>query len=98
MNSAGLRLASSSRANALSAWKSTKCPRQLWGARRHLHTRIELPYKVEDGLGNFMSPRTLKMVSEEYQQGLLDRLNDIFPGAWCFANDALINLWMYRCR
>lgn len=94
MNSAGLRLASSSRASALSAWKSTKCPRQLWGARRHLHTRIELPYKAEDGLGNFMSPRTLKMVSEEYQQGLLDRLNDIFPGSWCFPNDALIT---YGC-
>ena len=80
MNSASLRLVSSSRASALSAWKSTKCPRQLWGARRHLHTRKELPYKVEEGLGNFMSPRTLKMVSEEYQQGLLDRLNQLFPG------------------
>ncbi|OJA07681.1 hypothetical protein AZE42_01875 [Rhizopogon vesiculosus] len=81
MNSAGLRLASSSRASALSAWKSTKCPRQLWGARRHQHTRTELPYKVEEGLGNFMSPRTLKMVSEEYQQGLLDRLSELFPDA-----------------
>ncbi|KAG1739816.1 Manganese/iron superoxide dismutase [Suillus paluster] len=78
MSSVGLRLASSS---ALSAWKSTKCPRQLWGARRHLHSRIELPYKVDEGLGNFMSPRTLKMVSEEYQQGLLDRLNEMFPDA-----------------
>ncbi|KAG2029625.1 Manganese/iron superoxide dismutase [Suillus americanus] len=28
-----------------------------------------------------MSPRTLKMVSEEYQQGLLDRLNEMFPDA-----------------
>ncbi|KAG0696731.1 Manganese/iron superoxide dismutase [Suillus ampliporus] len=78
MSTAGLRLASSS---ALSAWKSTKCPRQLWGARRHLHSRIELPYKVDEGLGNFMSPSTLKMVSEEYQQGLLDRLNEMFPDA-----------------
>ncbi|KAI6128440.1 hypothetical protein EDD16DRAFT_1690341 [Pisolithus croceorrhizus] len=44
--------------------------------RRTLHTRKELPYKIEDGLGNFMSPRTLQMVAEEYQQGLLDRLNE----------------------
>ncbi|KAG1857285.1 hypothetical protein C8R48DRAFT_607599 [Suillus tomentosus] len=81
MSSAGLCRASSSLTGALSAWKSTKCPRQFWGARRHLHSRIELDYKVDEGLANFMSPRTLKMVSEEYQQGLLDRLNEMFPDA-----------------
>ena len=52
--------------------------RQL--ARRNLHTRKELPYSIEDGLGNFMSPRTLQMVGVEYQQGLLDRLNDYLRG------------------
>ncbi|KAH7930266.1 hypothetical protein BV22DRAFT_1079177 [Leucogyrophana mollusca] len=79
MSSVGLRLVASalpsSRVSALSAWKSTKQPRGQWGMRRHLHSRKDLPYKIEDGLGNFMSPRTLKLVAEEYQQGLLDRLN-----------------------
>ncbi|KAG1756099.1 Manganese/iron superoxide dismutase [Suillus lakei] len=81
MSGAGLHRASSSLTGALSAWKSTKCPRQFWSARRHLHSRIELDYKVDEGLASFMSPRTLKMVSEEYQQGLLDRLNEMFPDA-----------------
>ncbi|KIJ70416.1 hypothetical protein HYDPIDRAFT_78760 [Hydnomerulius pinastri MD-312] len=77
MSTAGLRLAaSSSRSTALAASKGNKCSRTQWGARRHLHTRKELPYKIEEGLGNFMSPRTLNMVAVEYQQGLLDRLNE----------------------
>lgn len=94
MSSTGLCRASSSLTGALSAWKSTKCPRQFWGARRHLHSRIELDYKVDEGLANFMSPRTLKMVSEEYQQGLLDRLNEMFPGKCGFVSNLLIT---YAC-
>ena len=66
----GLRLASSS---ALAASKRS-CPTP-W-ARRHMHTRKELQYKIENGLGSFMSPQTLQMVAVEYQQGLLDRLNE----------------------
>ena len=68
MNTAGRRLASSSRSTVRVASKT--CP-----PRRRIHTRNELPYKIDDGLGNFMSPRTLRMVAVEYQQGLLDRLN-----------------------
>ncbi|KAI9575014.1 Manganese/iron superoxide dismutase [Boletus coccyginus] len=71
MNTAGLRLASSS---ALTASKRL-CPAP-WAPRRHVHTRKALPYKIENGLGNFMSPKTLQMVAVEYQQGLLDRLNE----------------------
>ena len=73
MNTAGLRLASSSRSTAFTASKTCQT---TWAPRRRLHTRKELPYKIEDGLGNFMSPRTLQMVAVEYQQGLLDRLNE----------------------
>ncbi|KAF8845612.1 manganese and iron superoxide dismutase [Paxillus ammoniavirescens] len=77
MSTAGLRLAaSSSRSAALAASKTTKCSRMQWAARRRLHTRKELPYKIEEGLGNFMSPQTLNMVAVEYQQGLLDRLSE----------------------
>ncbi|KIK21772.1 hypothetical protein PISMIDRAFT_681052 [Pisolithus microcarpus 441] len=61
--------------SVLSTFRSSICP-QGRVTRRTLHTRKELPYKIEDGLGNFMSPRTLQMVAEEYQQGLLDRLNE----------------------
>ncbi|KAH7916716.1 hypothetical protein BJ138DRAFT_1139000 [Hygrophoropsis aurantiaca] len=79
MSNLGFRLASSAlpsaRSSALSAWKSTKQSRGQWGMRRHLHSRKDLPYNVEEGLGNFMSPKTLKIVAEDYQQGLLDRLN-----------------------
>ena len=64
MNAARVRLAAS---------KKT-CPTP-WAPRRHVHTRRELPYKIGNGLGAFMSPRTLQMVAVEYQQGLLDRLN-----------------------
>ncbi|KAH0839607.1 hypothetical protein J3R83DRAFT_523 [Lanmaoa asiatica] len=70
MNTAGFRLAS------LAASKSAKARPTPWPSRRHVHTRRELPYKIEDGLGKFMSPQTLQMVAVEYQQGLLDRLNE----------------------
>lgn len=74
MHTPGFRLASSS---ALAASQSArKTCRTSWALRRHVHTRRELPYKIEDGLGHFMSPQTLRMVAVEYQQGLLDRLNE----------------------
>ncbi|KAF8138125.1 hypothetical protein EV363DRAFT_1155598 [Boletus edulis] len=60
----------------VAASKSAKKPcRTPWLPRRHVHTRKALPYKTEDGLGDFMSPQTLHMVAVEYQQGLLDRMN-----------------------
>lgn len=65
----------SSSRSVLATSRSPVCS-QRRVTRRTLHTRKELPYKVEDGLGNFMSPSTLNMVAMEYQQGLLDRLNE----------------------
>ncbi|GJE84766.1 manganese and iron superoxide dismutase [Phanerochaete sordida] len=45
-------------------------------ASRSLHHRVQPPYNVEDGMGDFLPPASLKMIAEDYQQGLLDRLND----------------------
>ena len=50
-------------------------------SRRTIHVRVPLPYKVEDGLGDFLSPAALKVIAEDYQQGLLDRLNEQIKGA-----------------
>jgi len=48
---------------------------------RTIHVRVPLPYKIEDGLGDFLSPEALKVIAEDYQQGLLDRLNEQIKGA-----------------
>ena len=49
-------------------------------SRRTIHVRVPLPYKVEDGMGDFLSPAALKVIAEDYQQGLLDRLNEQVKG------------------
>ena len=77
MHTPGLRLASSSLLAA-----SKKPCRTPWTPRRHVHMRKHLPYNIEDGLGNFMSSRTLQMVAVEYQQGLLDRLSQECRGKY----------------
>ncbi|KAH9983491.1 hypothetical protein BJV74DRAFT_965596 [Russula compacta] len=51
-----------------------------WLPRRTIHVRVPLPYKVEDGMGDFLSPAALKVIAEDYQQGLLDRLNEQIKG------------------
>jgi hypothetical protein len=43
---------------------------------RGVHSLRKLPYPVEGGLGAFLPPDALRTVGVEYQQGLLDRLND----------------------
>ncbi|KAI0052572.1 hypothetical protein FA95DRAFT_1553238 [Auriscalpium vulgare] len=48
---------------------------------RRIHVRTKLPYNVEDGMGDFLPPVALKMIAEDYQQGLLDRLNDEIRGS-----------------
>ncbi|KAL1937570.1 hypothetical protein VTO73DRAFT_13065 [Trametes versicolor] len=77
MSSVGLRLAAStSRAARLASVRTQACRVQS----RELHRRKELPYPVEEGLGTFLPPNSLKMIAEDYQQGLLDRLNDQVRG------------------
>ncbi|KAI5124766.1 hypothetical protein M0805_005400 [Coniferiporia weirii] len=43
--------------------------------RRSLHSRRELQYPIENGVGGFLPPPALKTVVE-WQDGLLDRLNE----------------------
>ena len=38
--------------------------------RRNHHVRVPLPYKIGDGMGDFLSPSALKVIAESYQQGL----------------------------
>ncbi|PCH41587.1 hypothetical protein WOLCODRAFT_137483 [Wolfiporia cocos MD-104 SS10] len=77
MASLGLRFAagSSRAARIVPAWAHAGQMRT-----RNLHYRQELKYPVEEGLGQFLSPEGLKMLAVEYQQGLLDRLNEEVKG------------------
>ncbi|EPQ59507.1 hypothetical protein GLOTRDRAFT_114188 [Gloeophyllum trabeum ATCC 11539] len=43
---------------------------------RHAHTRKSLPYPIEGGLGEFLNPKALRTLAVEYQEGLLNRLNE----------------------
>ena len=52
-------------------------------SRRMIHVRVPLPYKIEDGMADFLTPAALKVVAVDYQQGLLDRLNEQIKGASC---------------
>ncbi|KAG7096622.1 hypothetical protein E1B28_004039 [Marasmius oreades] len=47
---------------------------------RALHTPVQLKYRLEEGLGEFLPPPALHTVAVEYQQGLLDRLNEEVRG------------------
>ncbi|KAF9782792.1 Manganese/iron superoxide dismutase [Thelephora terrestris] len=53
---------------------------RLRGVRRHIHTVKQLPYPVENGLGDFLPPAALKTIGVEYQQGLLERLSEQVHG------------------
>ncbi|KAI0643686.1 Manganese/iron superoxide dismutase [Trametes meyenii] len=77
MSSISLRLAAgSSRAARIAAVRTQACRAQSRG----LHRRKQLSYPIEEGLGAFLPPHSLKMIAEDYQQGLLDRLNDQIRG------------------
>ncbi|GAA5894370.1 uncharacterized protein JCM6883_003802 [Sporobolomyces salmoneus] len=45
--------------------------------RRFVHHRVPLPYSLDSGLPEFLSPNALKTVAVDWQQGVLDRLNDL---------------------
>lgn len=49
---------------------------------RRIHTLRPLPYDIDEGLGNFLSPEALKTVAHEYQLGLLERLNEEVAGMY----------------
>lgn len=50
-------------------------------SRRALHQRVPLPYPVENGVGKFLSKDALNTVAVTWQQGVLDRLNQLVKGA-----------------
>jgi hypothetical protein len=96
--SAATRLAANWQRSA--AARSTLLP---WSAsRRSIHVRIPLPYKVEDGMGDFLSPEALKVIAEDYQQGLLDRLNEQIKGnasvSYICTNPRTYWVWAGECR
>ncbi|KAI0721966.1 Manganese/iron superoxide dismutase [Cerioporus squamosus] len=74
MSGLGLRLAASTSRAARVASRSCRIQ------SRALHKRKELSYPIEEGLGTFLPPQALQMVAVDYQQGLLDRLNDQVRG------------------
>ncbi|GAA5986022.1 hypothetical protein JCM5350_005500 [Sporobolomyces pararoseus] len=47
------------------------------GGRRFVHHRVPLPYQLDQGIPGFLSPNALKTVAVDWQQGVLDRLNDL---------------------
>lgn len=51
-----------------------------FATRRHEHTLRTLSYDVDEGMGDFLSPSALKGIAEEYQSGLLERLNEETKG------------------
>ncbi|KAN0140321.1 hypothetical protein V8E53_002217 [Lactarius tabidus] len=66
------------RSFAASSWCSTATGHvvytpvaSLCATSKH-HVRIPLPYKIENGMGDFLSPAALKVLAEDYQQGLLN--------------------------
>ncbi|KAL0949824.1 hypothetical protein HGRIS_009860 [Hohenbuehelia grisea] len=73
----GLRLASSRCAR-----RATTYPRSLRPVipTRNLHKRRELPYPIAEGLGSFLPPQALQVVGIDYQNGLLERLNEEIRG------------------
>jgi Fe-Mn family superoxide dismutase len=50
-------------------------------ATRSVHKRRALLYPVEDGVGHFLPPEALK-TAVEWQEGLLERLNEEVKGAF----------------
>lgn len=68
-----LSVSSTSRLSNPVAWY---LPRQL----SSLHQRRALEYPLENGLGKFLSAEGLKTIAVDWQEGLLDRLNEEVRG------------------
>ncbi|VDC06233.1 unnamed protein product [Peniophora sp. CBMAI 1063] len=66
----------SRRATSSTATATAPALRAQWTVRRCLHVRRPLPYAVEDGLAPLFTPEALQTIGVDYQQGLLDRLNE----------------------
>jgi Fe-Mn family superoxide dismutase len=51
-----------------------------WLTRRYIHKKKNLSYPIEEGVGDFLPPAALKIIAVDYQEGLLERLNDEVRG------------------
>jgi hypothetical protein len=49
-------------------------------SRRHIHIPKQLPYPIENGVGDFLPPAALKTLAVDYQEGLLHRLSEEVKG------------------
>ncbi|KAK4692650.1 superoxide dismutase, Fe-Mn family, partial [Phenoliferia sp. Uapishka_3] len=49
-------------------------------AIRSIHSRVELPYSIDNGVGSFLSKNALQTIAVDWQQGVLDRLNELVRG------------------
>jgi len=51
-------------------------------------------------MGDFLSPAALKVIAEDYQQGLLDRLNEQIKGnvsvSYICANPRIYLVWAWQ--
>ncbi|GAA6006945.1 hypothetical protein JCM10207_009148 [Rhodosporidiobolus poonsookiae] len=52
----------------------------LASSSRSVHSRVPLPYSLDQGLPGFLSPSALRTVAVDWQQGVLARLNDLVRG------------------
>lgn len=50
---------------------------------RCVHQLRQLPYDIEQGLGDFLTPKGLRLIAVDFQQGLLTRLNEQLRGWVC---------------
>lgn len=76
MNKLGLRLATSKTSRSVPVVSPLK---SRWGSR-NIHKRQDLQYPIENGFGEFLPPAALNAVAIDYQDGLLQRLNDEVRG------------------
>lgn len=82
MSNSGIMRLSWLKPKSISIYHSSKkagpsrCPRLTRG----VHGLKEYRYPIEEGFGEFLPPAALKTVAIEYQQGILQRLNDEVRG------------------
>lgn len=58
--------------------------------RSQIHTAPRLPYDIESGLPPFLSAKAVKGTAIDWQQGNLNKLNDLIRGEFCFAHPLLM--------
>lgn len=54
----------------------------LSSLHRSIHSRVPLDYPLEAGVGTFLSPKALKTVAVDWQEGVLNKLNTLTRGTF----------------